>query len=190
MMEQHTKIKSWITIIALLALACSLVNICFYILVRFDIIEETLSKFDIFELFFSTLAGLTIFIGLWLLEPWGWKAAVLLIPISWVIGCYGLITDYFRGLAIGTSLFVILDAAILRYLFKPEVMNFCQIFSTPLLRLKWTWKGLFLLALYLIVIDIFGHLVGIITVLAIFLGIKTAKKYMEKLRTSKELPNG
>jgi len=46
MMEQHTKIKSWITIIALLALACSLVNICFYILVRFDIIEETLSIED------------------------------------------------------------------------------------------------------------------------------------------------
>jgi hypothetical protein len=189
-MKQHTKIKSWITIIALLALACSLVNICFYILIRFGVIEETLSKFDTFELFFGTLAGLTIFIGLWLFEPWGWKAAVLLIPISWVIGCYGLITGYFRGLAIGTSLFVILDAAILRYLFKPKVMNFFKIFSTPLFKLKWTWKGLFLLALYLIVIDLFGNLVAIITVLAIFLGIKTAKKYMEKLRTSKDLTNG
>jgi len=188
MMEQLTKIKRWIRIIALWTLVSSLANICFYVLIQLNIIEEPLTGFDVFNFYFSTLAGLTIFVGLWCFEPWGWKAAVLLIPISWVIGCYGLITDYSRGLAIGTSLFVILDAAILRYLFKPEVMNFCHVFTSPLLKLKWTWKGLFLLALYLIVFDIFGNLVGIITVLAIFMGIRTAKKYIDQ-RTKKGLKN-
>jgi hypothetical protein len=186
-MEQHTKIKKWIRIIALWTLVSSLFGICFYILIQLNIIEETLTRFDVFDLFFSILAGLILFIGLWHFEPWGWKAAVLLIPISWVIGCYGLITDYFRGLGIFTSPFIIIDAVILSYLFKAEVTNFCQIFSTPLLKLKWSSKGLFLLALYLIVNDIFGNFVRIITVLAIFLGIMTTKKYMGKLRTSKDL---
>ena len=188
MMEQLTKIKRWIRIIALWTLVSSLASICFYVLIQLNIIEEPLTGFDVFNFYFSTLAGLTIFIGLWLFEPWGWKAAVLLIPISWVIDCYGLITDYSRGLAIATSLFAILDASILRYLFKPEVMKFCHIFSTPLLKLRWTWKGLYLLALYLIAIGVSGHLVGIITVLAIFLGIRTAKKYIDQ-RTKKGKKN-
>ncbi len=190
MMEQQTKIKRWIRIIALWTLVGSLFGICFHILIQLNIIEEPLTRFEVFDFYFSTLAGLTIFVGLWRFEPWGWKAAVLLIPISWVLSSYGLITDYLRGLGILISPFVILDAVILRYLFKPEVTNFCQIFSTRLLKLKWTWKGLFLLALYLFVNDIFGGLVGIVTVLAVFLGIMTAKKYIGKLRTSKDLPGG
>ena len=185
MMEQRKKIKRWIRIIALWTLVGLLFGICFHILIQLNIIEEPLTRFEVFDFYFSTLASLTIFVGLWCFEPWAWKAAVLLIPISWALGSYGLITDYLQGLGILISPFVILDAVILRYLFKPEVMNFCQIFSTPLLKLKWTWKGIFLLALFLIVIDIFGNLIGIITVLAIFLGIMTAKKYMRKIRTSK-----
>ena len=190
MMEQQTKMKKWIRIIALWELVSSLFGICFYIPIQLNIIKETLTRFDVFDLFFSILAGLILFMGLWRFKPWGWKAAVLLIPVSRVIGCYGLMTDYFRGLGIFTSPFIIIDAVILSYLFKAEVMNFCQVFSTPLLKLKWSSKGLFLLALYLIVNDIFGNLVGIFTVLAIFLGIMTAKKYMRKLKTSKDLTSG
>ena len=134
-MEQQTKIKRWISIIALWKLVTSLIGICFYILIQLDIIEETFTRFDVFAFFFSSVAGLTIFVGLWRFEPWGWKAAVLLIPIYWVIESYGLISGYFLGLGIFTSPFIMIDAAILSYFFKPEVMKFCQIFSTPLLKL-------------------------------------------------------
>lgn len=181
---ETNKMKLWIRIIALWALFTSFVTIAFYFLIKIGTINETLTSFDLFEILFDVIAGLVIFTGLWRFTPWGWKTTVLLLPLSWIFATYILMIDYERGYGVITSPFIIIDALILRYLFKPGVREFCKISSTFLLRLQWSANVLFLLALFLIVYDIFGGLFGLSTVLAIFLGVMTAKRYKRKREVS------
>ena len=84
--------------------------------------------------------------------------------------------DYYKGLGIVSAPFIIIDALILRYLFKNVVLEFFHITSKFFLKLKLSANGLFLMALFLVVNDIFGDIVGIIIVIAIFIGLQTARK--------------
>ena len=182
---EHVKIRKWIRIIALWLLVSSLGGICFYVLVQVSVIDESFTNLETFDFYVSTLMGLTIFVGLWRCESWGWKAAIILIPLSWVLGIYELFVKYERGIGIVTAPFIIIDALILNYLFRPSVRSFLSITSNFLLRFQWVAKVFLFVALFLVVNDIFGEIVGVITVMAVVFGIGTAKKYKERLKASK-----
>ncbi len=167
-----------------------LAGIVFYILTVNGIVDEKFSELEVYDLYLSTPIGLAIFIGLWRLKPWGWKLAVIFIPLSWSIGLIELYSDYYRGLGLITAPFIIVDALILNYLFKPKVHQFLKISSSPLLRLQWLVKVLFLLALFVAVKDIFGGLVGLITVTVVLLGVGTARKTIKTIEKTHDLTSG
>ncbi|MHC4216156.1 MAG: hypothetical protein ACYSWP_22610 [Planctomycetota bacterium] len=187
---EKDRIKKWIRIIAAFNLLITLVGIGFYILTVNGVIDETFTEFEVFDFYVSTLMGLVIFLGLWRLESWGWKSAIILIPLSWVFCLFELFVDYDEYIGLFIAPFLVIDALILRYLFKPHVCQFFNIISSPLLRFQWLVNALLLLALFLAVKDIFSGLVGLITVIAVILSLGTAKKHMEKLTKGKDLTSG
>ena len=182
---ESIKIDKWLKIIALWSLFTALLSTCFYILTQVGIIDEKITRLDLVEFLFNTIAGFAVFVGIWCLKSWGWKAAILLIPVSWILSAYSMAIDYYRLLGIFSSPFIIIDGFIMRYLFKDDVIELFQIKSSFLLKLKWCANGLFLMALFLIVIDIFGDIVAIVTILAIFMGAQVSRKIKTKQKESK-----
>jgi len=178
---ESNRIHKWSKIIALWTLFVTLLGICFYVLIQIGVIEETLTPFDLFNLFFTSTAGIFIFVGLWLLCPWGWNSAVLLIPISWALSAYSMAVDYYQWLGIVTSPFLIIDALIIRYLFKPKVIELFKVSSKILFRLKWCANALFLFAIFLIVNDIFGDFVALVTIIAFLLGLEIIRNKKKRL---------
>jgi hypothetical protein len=136
----------------------------------------------------ASMMGLIIFIGLWSFEPWGWKLAIILIPLSWAVYSMTLFVDYERGLGLITAPFLVVDALILNYLFKSQVSQLFNIISTSLFRMQWLVKALLLLALFLSLKDIFGGLVGLITIIVILIRPWSSKKNDKKLTKSKIYP--
>lgn len=188
-MEKDT-IRRWIKTIAAFILLITVGGIVFYILSTNDIIDETITKLEVLDFYISTIVGLVMFLGLWRLETWGWKSAVIFIPLSWVIYLFEFFADYEWGLGLFTAPFIIIDALIPNYLYKPQVCQFFQIFSSPLLRLQWIVKALFLLALFLAVMDIFSGLVAFITVVVVFCALVKTRKTTKHLKTSEDLTSG
>ena len=147
------KIQRWLKIIALWSLFTAILGTFFYILIQVRIIDEKIKTFDLFEFYFNTIAGFMVFVGIWRFKSWGWKAAVLFIPVSWALSVYAMAIDYQRGTGMLTSFFLIIDALILRYLFKDDVIEFFQITSKFLIKLKLSASVLFFTAFFLFVSD-------------------------------------
>jgi len=177
---EEQKIKKWVRVIAIVELMSSMVGMCFHVLIQSGIIQETLNWVVLFDFYFNTAAGLIIFAGLWHPKPWGWRVAVLLIPISYLFVLYDYINDYFAWIGLFYAPFVLLDVFILRFLFKPEVMTFCRVSSRVLSRMRWLPNALLDLAIFFVVSAFGNELIGIGVVVAVFLGFSLAKRYRKK----------
>jgi len=176
---EERRIKKWLRVIAFVKLISSMIGLYFHFLIQPGI-EESLNWFDLFYFYFNSLAELIIFAGLWRFKPWGWKAAVLLIPISYLFVVYDYITDYVAWVGILLAPFILLDVFILRYLFKRQVMIFCKVSSIVLSHLRYSPEVLLNLAMYFVVSEFGSELVGIGVVLAILMGFGVAKRYRKK----------
>lgn len=62
---------------------------------------------------------LVVGVGLWKLMPWAWMAAVVVVAIGAILAIINLITGNSAGSNIVS---ILIDAIILWYLFRPEVM--------------------------------------------------------------------
>ena len=186
-MENQEAIPKWLRIICLYLFFSSAANASFYLLVHLGIINESLSTFDRIDLICDVISTLVILTGLWCFKPWGWKAAVLLIPLSLLIDTYGLISVYERGMGVITAPFVALDGVVMRYLFRENVMKFCGVSSAQFFNLKWTVSGVFLYAAFLFVNDVFGAIVTICLVLAVVMGLAVSKR--QKNRSKDMVPS-
>jgi hypothetical protein len=181
-MENQEAIVKWLRIICLYVFFSFVANASFYVLVYLGIINETLSTFDMIDLIYVAISTLVILTGLWRFKPWGWKSAVLLIPIALLIDMYGLISVYERGMGVIAAPFVAIDGAVMRYLFRENVMRFCGVSSALFFKLKWTASGFFLYAAFLFVNDIFGAIVAICLVIAVAMGLAVSKRQKNRIR--------
>lgn len=179
------QIKKWIRIIAAYSLLSTVTGVVFYALVQFRLIEEQLTTRDHIDFFIDTIAGLTIFVGLWKLTTWGWKFTIIFTLISWIYFMSDLFFDYERFMGIFLAPFIIIEALILRYLLSSDVRSFFNISSQFFNRLYWTPAALFLLAVFLIVKDIFDGIVGLVTVIGLYLGLRVSRKYKKKLTSNR-----
>jgi len=174
--------RRWLRLIAVWSLLCSLTGIGFWALAWVGILEAFLKPFDVFNLFFISLSGLAVFAGLWRCHPWGWKTSVLLIPLSWVPGIFGMLMAYHKGQGILSAPFILIDAICLHYLLRAETRDLCSISPDLWAPLKWAVGGLLSLALFLGVYDAVGTFDAAIAVLA-FLFVTAGAKWVRKRRT-------
>jgi len=178
------KIKKWIKTVASWQLICAAINLFLVILSQLSIIQLKFALPDYIEASFNVLGGLVIFLGLWRLAPWGWKVAVLFIPLSWACVACDLFIDYHRGVGLIIFPFILIDLLILRFLFKKEVTEIFKISSTDWIKLSWLVGPLFLLAVFLLIHDLLNDIVAVILALVILTGCYTANKYRRKLQSS------
>lgn len=179
------KIKKWIRIIAGWSLFLAICSAILYGLSYFKVIEDQLKTSDHIDYILGTITGFIIFIGLWKITSWGWKFTIISTALFWIYNIFNLSIEYERYTGIATALFLIIDALILRFLFKTDVQHFFNITSTFFIRLNWIPTALFLLAAFLVTTDLFDSVVGIVTVIGIYLGIRISKKAKKDLEISK-----
>lgn len=146
----------WIRLIALWSLVTAVLNLLFYTLVQFAWIRGALSLTDHIDVFLNSLLGFLTFIGLWRQAPWGWKIAVIAIPLSWVYGIYNLSLNYRTGMGVIVSTFLWIDFAIFIFLFQPPVVKRFQIASFWL-TLEWIKYPLLVTAVFLMSLDLAGN---------------------------------
>jgi hypothetical protein len=178
------KIKKWIKTIALWQLICAVINVILFILPQLSTIQVKNTLHVCIEALVNIIGGLIIFSGLWRFTPWGWKIAVLFIPFSWAYVTYDLSVDYQRGIGLLLSPFMLIDCAILHFLFKRKVTEILRISSTNLLKLSWLVVPLFILAVLLLIHDLVNDIVAIFFAVAILMGFYAAKKYRRKMQSS------
>jgi hypothetical protein len=178
------KIKNWIKAIALWQLICAVINVVLFILPQFSTIQVELALHDCIEASVNSIGGLVIFLGLWRFARWGWKVAVLFIPLSWAYVTYGLFIDYQHGIGLFISPFILIDCLILRFLFKAKVIEIFKISSTNWIKLCWLVGPLFILAVFLLINDLLNDIIAIVLAVAILMGFHTASKYRRKLQSS------
>lgn len=178
------KIKKWIKIIALWQLICAGINVVLLIIPQLSTIQVKITLHDCIEASVNIIGGLTIFLGLWRFTPWGWKIAVLFIPFSWAYVTYDLFIDYQRGVGLLLSPFMLIDCAILHFLFKRKVTEIFNISSTNLIKLSWLVAPLFILAVLLLIHDLVNDIVAIVFAVAILMGFYAVNKYRRKMQSS------
>ena len=178
------KIKKWIKTIALWHLICAVINPVLFILPHLSIIQEKLTSHDYVEASVNTIGGLAIFLGLWRFTPWGWKIAVLFIPLSWGYVTYDLFIDYQHGVGLLLSQFILIDCLILRFLFKEHVREIFKITSPNWIKLSWLVGPLLIFAVFLLIHDLVNDIVAFVLALAILIGFHTANKYRRKFQSS------
>lgn len=178
------KIKKWIKTIALWHLICAVINLVLFILPYLSIIQEGLAMHDYVAASVNAIGGLAIFIGLWRFTPWGWKIAVLFIPISWGYVAYDLFIDYQHGVGLLLSPFIFIDCLILRFLLKEHVREIFKISSPNWIKLSWLVPPLLILAALLLIHDLVNDIISIILALAILTGLHTVNKYRRKPQSS------
>ena len=178
------KIKQWIKAIALWQLICAVINAAILIFPQLLTIQVKLTLHDCIEASVNTIGGLVIFLGLWRFAPWGWKIAVLFIPLSWAYVTYDLFIDHQHGVGLLISPFILIDCLILRFLFKGQVTEIFKISSTNWIRLSWLGGPLFILAVFLLIHDLLNDIIAIVLAVAILMGFHTASKYRRKLQSS------
>jgi hypothetical protein len=178
------KIKKWIKTIALWHLICAAINLVLLILPYLSIIQERLAIHDYVEASVNAIGGLAIFLGLWRVAPWGWKIAVLFIPISWGYVSYDLFIDYQDGVGLLLSPFIFIDCLILRFLFKEHVREIFKISSPNWIKLSWLVGPLLIFAFFLLIHDLVNDIVAIFLALAISMGFHTANKYRRRMQSS------
>ena len=177
------KIKKWIKTIALWQLICAAINVLLFILPRLSTFQAEPTLHNCIEASVNIIGGLTIFIGLWWFTPWGWKVAVLFIPLSWASVIYDLFIHYQRGIGLMISPFILIDCLILRYLFKKQVMEIFKISSTNWIKLSWLVGPLFVLAIFILIHGLLNDIIAIVLALAILLVFHTANKHRRKLQS-------
>ena len=178
------KIKKWIKIIALWQLICAVINVVIFILPHLSTIQAKLALHDCIEALVNTIGGLAIFLGLWRLAPWGWKFAVLFVPLSWGYVSYDLFIDYQHGVGLLLAPFMLIDCLILRFLFKEHVREIFKISSPNWIKLNWLVAPLLIFAAFLLIHDLVNDIIAIILALAILMGLHTANKYRRKLQSN------
>lgn len=178
------KIKRWIRIIAGWSLFLTICGAILYGLSHFKVIEEQLKTSDHIDYIVGTFAGFIIFIGLWKLTSWGWKFTIISTTLFWIYFISKLFIEYERFTGIVSAPFIIIDALILRFLFKTDVQHFFNITSTFFIRLNWIPTALFLLAAFLVTTDFFDGIVGIVAVIGILLGLRISKKVKKNIPLS------
>jgi hypothetical protein len=178
------KIKKWIKTIALWQLICVAINVVLLILPQLSTSQVKITLHDCIEASVNIIGGLTIFLGLWRFTPWGWKIAVLFIPLSWAYVTYDLFLDYQRGVGLLISPFMLIDCSILRFLFKGKVTEIFKISSTNLIKLSWLVGPLFILATFLLIHDLVNDIIAIVLAVGTLIGFHTANKYKRKLKSS------
>jgi hypothetical protein len=178
------KIKKWVKTIALWQLICAVINAALFIHPQLLTIKVKIALNDCIEASVNIIGGLTIFLGLWRFSPWGWKIAVLFIPLSWAYVTYDLFIDYQHGVGLLISPFMLIDCLILRFLFKRKVTEIFKISSTNLLKLSWLVGPLFILAAFLLVHDLVNDIIAIVLAVGTLIGFHTANKYRRKLQSS------
>ncbi len=178
------KIKKWIKTIALWHLICAVINVVLFILPYLSIIQKKLTLHDYVGASVNTIGGLAIFLGLWRFNPWGWKIAVLFIPISWGYVFYDLFIDYQHGVGLLLSPFILIDCLILRFLFEEDVREIFKITSPNWIKLSWLVGPLLIFAVFLLIHDLVNDIIAFVLALAILMGFHTANKYRRKLQSS------
>ena len=178
------KIKKWIRTIALWQFICAVINVVLLIIPQLSTIQVKITLHDCIEASVNIIGGLIIFLGLWRFTPWGWKIAVLFIPLSWAYVTYDLFIDYQRGVGLLLSPFMLIDCLILRFLFKRKVTEIFKISSTNLIKLSWLVGPLFILAVLLLLHDLVNDIVAIVLAVAALMGFYAANKYRRKLQSS------
>jgi len=177
-------IKKWIKVIALWQLICAVINVVLFILPQLSTIQIKLALHDCIEASVNTIGGLVIFLGLWRFTGWGWKIAVLFIPLSWAYVTYDLFIDYQHGVSLLISPFILIDCLIFRFLFKGQVTEIFKISSTNWIKLSWLGGPLFILAVFLLIHDLLNDIIAIVLAVAILMVFHTASKYRKKLQSS------
>ena len=178
------KIKKWIKTIALWQLICAVINLVLLILPQLSTIQVRLTLHDCIEASVNSIGGLAIFLGLWRFTRWGWKIAVLFIPLSWAYVTYDLFIYYQDGVGLLISPFILIDCLIFRFLFKGQVTELFKISSTNWTKLSWLGGPLFILAVFLLIHDLLNDIIAMVLAVAILMGFHTAKKYRRKLQSS------
>lgn len=158
----------WIEIIAFWTLITVVLNLFFYGLVQFSVIKGSFSLPDHLDVMFNSLIGLLTFWGLRRHAPWGWKLAVVAIPASWIYGVYSISQNYQPGMGVTTSIFLSIDAAILIFLFTPEVLKIFEI-TAPWITLEWLKYPLLVTAVFLLFLDFMGNLGAVVAAFAFFI---------------------
>lgn len=157
----------WIRIIAFWTLITALLNLFFYGLVQFSVIKGSFSLLDHLDVMTNSLIGLLTFWGLRRHAPWGWKLAVVAIPVSWLYGVYSISRNYQPGMGVVTSVFLFIDAAILIFLFTPAALKVFQI-TARWISLEWLKYPLLVTAVFLLSLDFLGNLGGVMSAFAFF----------------------
>ena len=171
------KIRRWIRIIAAWSLLLTLAGAAFYILSYFEVIDDQPKTRDLIDFMIGTIGGLIIFVGLWKQTSWGWKFTIALTFLYWIYSIFDFFIEYERFTGLIMAPFIVIDALIIRYLFRIDVRNTFNITSHFLIRFNWIPTSLFLLAGFLLVKDLFNDFVAIFTISAIFLGLRLSRKY-------------
>jgi len=151
-----TTIK-WIEIIAFWTLITVVLNLFFYGLVQFSMIQGAFSLLDHLDVMTSSLIGILTYWGLRRHAPWGWKLAVIGIPASWIYGVYSISQSYQPGMGVITSIFLSIDAVIFIFLFTPGVLKIFQI-TARWVALEWIRYPLLVTAVFLLFLDFLGNL--------------------------------
>jgi hypothetical protein len=177
------KINKWIKTIALWQLICAIMNVVILILPHFLTIQAKLTLHDWIVASVNAVGGLVIFLGLWRFTPWGWKVAVLFIPLSWSYVTYDLFIDYQHGAGLFISPFIFIDCLILRFLFRRQVAEIFRISSPNWIKLSWLVSPLFIVAVFLLIHDMLNDIISIFLAAAILIGFHTANKYKRKVQS-------
>ncbi len=177
------KISRWIKVIAAWSLFSALVSAAFYVLSYFKVIEDQLTASDHIDYLIGTIGGLIIFVGLWKQTAWGWKFTIISTFLYWVYSTFDFFVEYERFVGLIMAPFIVIDAFIIRYLLRVDVRSTFNITSHFLIRFNWMPISLFLMAGFFSVKDLFNDFVAIVTVIALFSGLRLARKYKnEKAR--------
>lgn len=182
---ESERIKKWIRIIAGWSLFLAIDSAALYLLIYFKIVDDAFKLHDHIDFIVGTVAGLIIFIGLWKVTSWGWKFTIIVTSLSWIYSTFDIFIESERFIGVVAAPFIIIDALILRFLFKTDVRLFFNITSSFFIRLNWIPTALFLLAAFLVTTDFFDDVVGIVTVIGIYLGLRISKKSKKDLPLSK-----
>ncbi|MDY6842475.1 MAG: hypothetical protein SVW57_00095 [Thermodesulfobacteriota bacterium] len=174
---QNEKTIQWVKIIAIWSLFCSMFGIFFFLFSQLSIIDETLTTLDYLDFCLTACIGLLIFIGLWNGTQWGWKIIVVATPLTWIYNMYDIAIHYESGMGLFMSIFLFIDFAIIRFLFKEEVLTLFDITSKRWAELYWIKDFLLFFAIFLIFVDLWDGLSAFIIAVAIVIGIKIHERH-------------
>jgi hypothetical protein len=167
-------------VVAVWSLLLALCGIALYFLAGLHVLAVSLTERDHIVFLIRTTAGLLTGIGLWKLLSWGWAFAVLFTFLSWLATLFDLLSAHAGILDLAIAPFILIDAFITRYLYRPEVRQVFKITSPILMRLDWIPTSLFLFAVWLIARNLITDVIALATILVFFLGLRTLRWHRKR----------